>query len=70
MDDIQLEFQKFKKELKLLGIEVTKIVKVGNGSMDFHEVFYLSPKYTEEKSVFVQRHGIDELLDKFKEQYS
>jgi hypothetical protein len=70
MDDIQLEFQKFKMELKKLGIEVTKIVKVGNGSMDFHQVFYISPKFNEIKSVFVQRHGIDELLEKFKEQYA
>ena len=45
-------------------------VKVGNGSMDFHQVFYISPKFNEIKSVFVQRHGIDELLEKFKEQYA
>ncbi|WP_124640966.1 MULTISPECIES: hypothetical protein [Amniculibacterium] len=68
--NIQSEFQDFKNELKKLGIEVQKIVKVGNGSMDFHEVFYKSPKYDEVKSVFVQRHGLDELLKKFKEQYN
>ena len=34
--NIQSEFQDFKNELKKLGIEVQKIVKVGNGSMDFH----------------------------------
>lgn len=68
--NIQSEFQDFKNELKKLGIEVQKVVKVGNGSMDFHEVFYKSPKYDEVKSVFVQRHGLDELLQKFKEQYN
>jgi hypothetical protein len=69
MENIQTEFQDFKNELKTLGIEVLKIVKVGNGSMDFHEVFYQSPKYPETKSVFVQRHDLDALLTKFKEQY-
>jgi hypothetical protein len=67
--NIENEFQEFKKELKKLGIEVLKIVKVGNGSMDFHEVYYQSPKYEEVKTVFVQRHGLDELLQKFREQY-
>lgn len=70
MDNIQQEFQHFKDELKKLNIEVVKIVKVGNGSMDFHEVFYQSPKYPEQKSVYVQRHDLDNLLQKFKEQYS
>ncbi len=51
--NIQSEFQDFKNELKKLGIEVQKIVKVGNGSMDFHEVFYKSPKYDEVKSTCV-----------------
>ena len=69
-DTIQTEFQHFRNELKNLGIEVLKIVKVGNGSMDFHEVFYQSPKYPETKSVFVQRHDMDALLAKFKEQYT
>ncbi|MBS1549382.1 MAG: hypothetical protein JSS94_05865 [Bacteroidetes bacterium] len=67
---IQIEFQNFKNELKKLDIEVTKIVKVGNGSMDFHEIFYQSPKYSELKSVFVQRHELDILLQKFKKQYA
>ena len=39
MEHIQDEFLEFKQELKKLGIEVIKIVKVGNGNMDFHEVF-------------------------------
>lgn len=64
------EFQQLKDELKKLNIEVIKIVKVGNGSMDFHEVFYKSPRYSEEKSVYVQRHQLDELIAKFKEAYS
>ncbi len=34
---IQDEFVALKKSLAELGIEVIKIVKVGNGSMDFHE---------------------------------
>ncbi len=70
MNTIQNEFQVFKDELKKLNIEVQKIVKVGNGSMDFHEVFYKSPRYEEVKSVYVQRHYLDELAAKFKEVYN
>jgi hypothetical protein len=43
MKNIQDEFQVFKDELRKLNIEVQKVVKVGNGSMDFHELFYKSP---------------------------
>lgn len=39
MKNIQDEFQVFKDELRKLNIDVQKVVKVGNGSMDFHEVF-------------------------------
>lgn len=70
MNNIQDEFQVFKEELKKLNIEVQKIVKVGNGSMDFHEVFYKSPLYDEVKTVYVQRHTIDHLLSRFKEVYA
>lgn len=69
MKNIQDEFEYFKDELKKLKIDVEKIVKVGNGSMDFHEVFYRSPRYEEVKSVYVQRHNIDNLIEKFKEVY-
>jgi len=64
------EFQDFKKELEKLGIKVLRIEKVGNGSMSFHEVFYTSPKFDEVKSVYVERHKIDELLMRFREAYS
>lgn len=67
---IEDEFNNFKKELEKLGIKVLKIEKVGNGSMSFHEVFYTSPKYNEVKSVYVERHKMDELLDRFREAYS
>ncbi|MDH6251061.1 hypothetical protein M2347_000788 [Chryseobacterium sp. H1D6B] len=70
MNNIQNEFQVFKEELKKLNIDVQKVVKVGNGSMDFHEVFYKSPRYEEVKSVYVQRHYIDELIAKFKQAYN
>lgn len=42
---IEDEFQDLKSELRKLNIEVLKIVKVGNGSMDFHEVNYKSPRF-------------------------
>lgn len=67
---IEYEFNNFKKELEKLGIKVLKIEKVGNGSMSFHEVFYTSSKYDEVKSVYVERHKIDELLERFREAYS
>ncbi|GAB0155411.1 MULTISPECIES: hypothetical protein [Chryseobacterium] len=70
MNNIQDEFQMLKDELKKLNIDVQKIVKVGNGSMDFHEVFYRSPRYDEVKSVYVQRHTMDHLIEKFKQVYS
>lgn len=63
------EFQTLKDELKKLNIEVLKIVKIGNGNMDFHEVFYKSPKYEEVKTVFVHIEKIDELIGQFKEAY-
>ncbi|HEY4540735.1 MAG TPA: hypothetical protein VIG94_12110 [Faecalibacter sp.] len=63
------EFQNFKNELAQLNIVVNKIEKVGNGSMPFYEIFYTSPRYTEEKRLYVQRHELDEWLKKFKEQY-
>ncbi len=69
MSNIQDEFQVLKTELKKLNIEVQKVVKVGNGSMDFHEVFYKSPRYEEVKTVYVQRHTLDNLIEKFKEAY-
>jgi len=69
MSNIQDEFQVLKEELKKLNIEVQKIVKVGNGSMDFHEVFYKSPRYEEVKTVYVQRHTLDHLIEKFKDVY-
>ncbi|ROI00801.1 hypothetical protein [Chryseobacterium daecheongense] len=69
MNNIQDEFQMLKDELKKLNIDVQKIVKVGNGSMDFHEVFYRSPRYDEVKSVYVQRHTMDHLIEKFKQVY-
>lgn len=70
MNNIQDEFQVLKEELKKLNIDVQKVVKVGNGSMDFHEVFYRSPRYDEVKSVYVQRHNLDHLIEKFKQVYS
>lgn len=70
MKNIQDEFQVFKDELRKLNIEVQKVVKVGNGSMDFHEVFYKSPRYNDVKSVFVQRHNLDNLIEKFKQAYN
>ncbi len=63
------EFQEFKNELAKLNIEVLNIVKVGNGSMDFHEVLYRSPRYDEVKRVYVHRHKLEELLRQFKEAY-
>lgn len=69
MNNIQDEFQVFKEELRKLNIEVQKVVKVGNGSMDFHEVFYKSPRYQDVKSVYVQRHNLDSILEKFKQAY-
>lgn len=66
---IEDEFQRFKEELEKLGIKVLRIEKVGNGSMSFHEVFYTSPKYEEVKSVYVERHQIDDLLTRFREAY-
>ncbi|WP_336964968.1 hypothetical protein [Chryseobacterium contaminans] len=66
---IQDEFKVFKDELKKLNIEVQKVVKVGNGSMDFHEVFYKSPRYEEVKTVYVQRHNLDSIIEKFKQAY-
>lgn len=68
--NINQEFQAFKDELKKLNIEVLKIVKVGNGSMDFHEVFYKSPRYEEVKSVYVERQQLDDLLARFREAYA
>lgn len=70
MNNIQDEFQVFKDELKKLNIEVQKVVKVGNGSMDFHEVFYKSPRYEDVKSVYVQRHNLDSMIQKFKQAYN
>ncbi|MDF0720912.1 hypothetical protein P0M11_12975 [Kaistella sp. PBT33-4] len=64
------EFQEFKNELKKLNIEVLNIVKVGNGSMDFHEIQYRSPRYDEVKKVFMHRHRLEELLQQFKEAYN
>ncbi len=49
--NINDEFQVLKDELRKLNIEILKIVKVGNGSMDFHELYYKSPKYDEVKTV-------------------
>lgn len=69
MKNIQDEFQVFKDELRKLNIEVQKVVKVGNSSMDFHEVFYKSPRYEDVKSVYVQRHNLDNILQKFKQAY-
>ncbi|WP_326980997.1 hypothetical protein VUJ46_11910 [Chryseobacterium sp. MYb264] len=69
MNNIQDEFQVFKSELKKLNIDVQKIVKVGNGSMDFHEVYYKSPRYEEVKTIFVQRHTLDTMVEKFKQAY-
>ncbi|SEV88573.1 hypothetical protein SAMN05421841_0023 [Chryseobacterium wanjuense] len=69
MKNIQDEFQVFKDELRKLNIEVQKVVKVGNGSMDFHEVFYKSPRYHDVKSVYVQRHNLDNILEKFRQAY-
>lgn len=70
MNNIQDEFQVLKDELRKLNIEVQKVVKVGNGSMDFHEVFYKSPKYEEVKTIYVQRHNLDDLIVKFRQAYS
>ncbi|AZA73140.1 MULTISPECIES: hypothetical protein [Chryseobacterium] len=70
MNNIHDEFQVFKDELKKLNIDVQKIVKVGNGSMDFHEVFYKSPRYEDVKTVYVQRHTMDNLISRFKECYA
>ncbi|KQR93673.1 legionella secretion system protein D [Chryseobacterium sp. Leaf180] len=70
MNTIQDEFQTFSQELKKLNIDVQRVEKAGNGSMDFHEVFYKSPRYNEVKSVYVQRRTLDTLLEKFREVYS
>ena len=67
--NINDEFQVLKDELRKLNIEILKIVKVGNGSMDFHEVYYKSPKYDEVKTVYIQRHKLDELIKQFQEAY-
>lgn len=69
MNNIQDEFQTFRDELKKLNIDVQKVVKVGNGSMDFHEVFYKSPRYEEVKTVYVQRYNLDNMIEKFKQAY-
>lgn len=69
INTIQDEFQVLKEELKKLNIEVQKVVKVGNGSMDFHEVYYKSPRYTEIKTIFLQRHTVDNVIEKFKDAY-
>ncbi|MCU7618193.1 hypothetical protein NZ698_13370 [Chryseobacterium sp. PBS4-4] len=69
MNNIQDEFQVLKQELKKLNIDVEKVVKVGNGSMDFHEVFYRSPRYDDVRTVYVQRHTLDHLIEKFKDAY-
>ena len=69
-ENINDEFHNLKFELKKLNIEVLKIVKVGNGSMDFHEIYYKSPKYPEIKTVYVQRHQLEDLIQKFKKSYS
>lgn len=63
------EFLVFKNELARLKVIVQKVEKVGNGSMPFYEVFYTSPRYQEVKRLYVQRHDLDEWLEKFKEQY-
>ncbi len=68
--NINDEFQVLKDELRKLNIEILKIVKVGNGSMDFHEVYYKSPKYDEVKTVYIQRHKLDELIKQFQEAYA
>nr|WP_314499015.1 hypothetical protein [uncultured Chryseobacterium sp.] len=70
MNNIQDEFQVLKDELKKLNIDVQKVVKVGNGSMDFHEVFYTSPRYDDVRTVYVQRHTLDHLIEKFRQAYS
>lgn len=70
MNTINDEFQNFSQELKKLNIDVQRVEKVGNSSMDFHEVFYKSPRYSEVKSVYVQKRTLDSLLEKFKEVYS
>ncbi len=70
MEHIQDEFAEFKQELKNLGIEVIKIVKIGNGNMDFHEVFYKSPRYDDVKTVYLNLQKIDDLIAQFKEAYS
>ena len=69
MNNIQDEFQVLKEEVKKLNIDVEKVVKVGNGSMDFHEVFYRSPRYDDVRTVYVQRHTLDHLIEKFKDAY-
>ncbi|WP_394674330.1 hypothetical protein [uncultured Chryseobacterium sp.] len=69
MNNIHDEFQEFKTELKKLNIEVQNIKKIGNGSMDFYEVFYKSHRYKEVKSVYVQRHSLDSILEKFRLAY-
>ncbi len=68
--NISDEFQVLKDELKKLNIEVLRIVKVGNGNMDFHEVFYKSPRYEEVKTVYLHIEKMDELIERFKEAYS
>lgn len=68
--NINDEFQVLKDELRKLNIEILKIVKVGNGSMDFHEVYYKSPKYDEVKTVYIQRHKLDELIKQFQKAYA
>lgn len=69
INTIQDEFQVLQDELKKLNIDVQKVVKVGNGSMDFHEVYYKSPRYTDIKTIFLQRHTVDNVIEKFKDAY-
>lgn len=69
MDTNQDEFQVLKEELKKLNIEVQKVVKVGNGCTDFHEVFYKSPRFNDVKTVYVQHRTMNHLIERFKEVY-
>lgn len=63
------EFQPLRDELKKLNIEILKIQKIGNGNMDFHEVFYKSPRYEEVKTVYLHIEKMEELIERFKEAY-
>jgi len=64
------EFLNFKNELAKFNILVNKIEKVGNGSMPLYEIFYTSPRYEEEKRLYIQRHELDKWLEKFKTEYA